>query len=143
MWIVTGSAMLVAMANFLFHKGYFEWEFILFLGFSHILFKTPTLEQKLHKTWKSNKQSDVAFWFMFHSSHIFVFWFLVFCSLYLRGFLSVFIRLAHLALKNVNKDFVIFLYFHNFIPKSDQKPKTKNGMNETLIDKIIHHSHSN
>ena len=26
-----------------------------------------------------------------------------------------------------------FLYFHNFVAKSDQKPKMKNGMNETLI----------
>jgi hypothetical protein len=31
----------------------------------------------------------------------------------------------------VNKDFVIF--FRNFIAKSDQKPKTKNGMNETNV----------
>ena len=48
-----------------------------------------------------------------------------------------FFRLAHLALQNVNKDYVIFLYFRNFVDKSDQKPKTKNGMNETTVVKII------
>ena len=40
--------------------------------------------------------------------------------------------LAHLALQNVNKDYVIFSYFRNFVAKSDQKPKTKNGMNEVF-----------
>ena len=40
--------------------------------------------------------------------------------------------LAYPALQNVNKDYEIFLYLHNFVAKSDQKPKTKNGMNETL-----------
>ena len=39
-----------------------------------------------------------------------------------------FFRLAHLALQNVNKDYVIFSYFRNSIAKSDQKQKTKNGM---------------
>ena len=67
----------------------------------------------------------------FYSPNIFMFWFLVFWSLYLLDFLSVFFRLVHLALQNVNKDYVIFSYFHNFIAKSDKKPKTKNGMNET------------
>ena len=51
----------------------------------------------------------------------------------LRDFLSSFFRLAHLPLQNVNKDYVIFLYFHNFVAQSDQKPKMKNGMNETLV----------
>jgi len=46
----------------------------------------------------------------------------------LRDFFPVFFRLAHFALQNVNKDYVIFLYFHNFVAKSDQKPKAKNGM---------------
>ena len=68
---------------------------------------------------------------LFHSSHIFVSWFLVFWSLKLRDFLSVFFRLAHLALQNVNKDYVIFSYFRNFVAKSDQRPKTKTGKNET------------
>ena len=36
-----------------------------------------------------------------------------------------------LALQNVNKDYPIFLYFHNFIAKIDQKPYTKNRTNET------------
>ena len=31
---------------------------------------------------------------------------------------------------------MIFLYFHNFVAKSDQKPKTKNGMNETIESHI-------
>ena len=43
------------------------------------------------------------------------------------SFLSIFFRLAHLALQNVNKDYVIFLYFRNFVAKSDQKPKRKNN----------------
>ena len=51
----------------------------------------------------------------------------------MRDFLSVFFRLAYLALQNVTKDYVIFSYFRNFVTKSDQKPKTKNGMNETLV----------
>ena len=70
---------------------------------------------------------------IFCSSHIFVFWFLVFWSLWLRDFLSDFFRLAHLALLNVNKDRIIFLYFCNIISKSDQKPKIKIGMNERLV----------
>ena len=49
-------------------------------------------------------------------------------------FFPVFFRLAHLALQNVNKDYVIFSNSRNFVAKSDQKPKTKNGMNETLIE---------
>ena len=52
-------------------------------------------------------------------------------------FFPVFFRLAHLALQNVNKDYVIFSYFRNFIAKSDQKPKTKNGMNETKNEFIF------
>ena len=44
----------------------------------------------------------------------------------MRDFLSSFFCLAHLALQNVNKDYVIFTYFCNFDAKSDQKPKTKN-----------------
>jgi hypothetical protein len=44
-------------------------------------------------------------------------------------FLLVFFRLAHLALHNVNKEYVIFLHFCNFVAKSEKKPKTKNGMN--------------
>ena len=44
-----------------------------------------------------------------------------------------FFRLAHLALQNVKKDCAICSYFCNFVAKSDQKPKTKNGMNETKV----------
>jgi len=46
-------------------------------------------------------------------------------------FFPVFFRLAHLALQNENKGYLIFSYFCKFIAKSDQKPKTKNRMNET------------
>ena len=70
------------------------------------------------------------------SSHIFIFWFLVFwyfghfsCVI----FFPFFFRLAHLALQNVNNNYIIFLYFCNFIGKNDQNPKTKNGMNETFV----------
>jgi len=52
----------------------------------------------------------------------------------LRDFISGFFRLAHFALQNVIKDYIIFSYFRNFVAKSDQKPKTKNGTNETLDD---------
>ena len=78
---------------------------------------------------------------MFLSSHIFVFWFLVFWSLSCVIFIPVFFRLAHLALQNVNKDYVIFSYFRNFIAKSDQKPKTKTKMNETLLKRYMRSSH--
>jgi hypothetical protein len=57
-------------------------------------------------------------------------------TLVIRDFLSVFFRLAHLDLQNVNKDYVTFSYLRNFIAKSDQKPKMKNGTKET-IDKFI------
>ena len=68
---------------------------------------------------------------MFRSSDIFVFWYFghFSCEIFLPGFFC----LAHLALQNVNKDYEIFSYFCNFIDKSDQKPKTKNGINETLL----------
>ena len=46
-------------------------------------------------------------------------------------FSFLFFHLAYLVLQNVNKDYIIFLYFRNFIVKGDQKPKTKNGMKET------------
>ena len=49
-----------------------------------------------------------------------------------------FFCLAHLALQNVNKGYVIFLYFRNFVNKSGQKPKTKNGMNETKVWLLSH-----
>ena len=38
-------------------------------------------------------------------------------------FFSVFFHLAHLVLQNVNKEYIIFLYFCNFIAQSDQKRK--------------------
>ena len=50
-------------------------------------------------------------------------------------FFPVFFRLAHLALQNINKDYLIFSYFRNFVAKKNQKPKTKNGMNETEVTK--------
>ena len=50
----------------------------------------------------------------------------------LRDFLFVFFRLAHLALQNPNKNYVIFSYFRNLVANSDQKPKTKNDMNVSI-----------
>ena len=38
-------------------------------------------------------------------------------------FFPLLFRLAHLALQNVKKDYVIFSYFCNLVAKSDQKPK--------------------
>ena len=60
---------------------------------------------------------------MFLLSTIFVFCFLVFWSLYLSDFLSIFFRLAHLAWQKVNKDYKIFSNFCNFEAKSDQNQK--------------------
>ena len=48
----------------------------------------------------------------------------------------VFFRLAHLALQKVSKGYVVFSYFQNSVAKSDQKPKTKNGMNKIIIDRL-------
>jgi len=48
-------------------------------------------------------------------------------------FFPVFFCLAHLALQNVNKDYVTFLYFCNFFAKNDQKPKTENGMTKVTF----------
>ena len=62
-----------------------------------------------------------GFWYFGHFSFVIYF--------------PVFFCLAHLALQNVNKDYIIFSYFHIFFAKSDQKPKTKNGMNETQVIK--------
>ena len=70
---------------------------------------------------------------MFCSSHFFVFGFLYFGHFICMIFFPVFLCLGHLALQNVNKDYIIFSYFRNFFAKSDQNPKTKNGMKETLI----------
>ena len=62
-------------------------------------------------------------------SDIFVYWFLV---TLVAWFSFRFFRLAHLALQNVNKDYIIFLYFCNFVAKSDKKPKTKYGINSRI-----------
>ena len=51
-------------------------------------------------------------------------------------FFFCFSCLALFALQNVNKHYTIFSYFRNFFAKRDQKPKMKNGMNETL-DSIL------
>ena len=58
--------------------------------------------------------SSFGFWYFGHFS----------CVI----FFPVFFRLAHLALQNVNKDYIIFLYFRNFITKSDQKPEILHEM---------------
>jgi hypothetical protein len=41
----------------------------------------------------------------------------------LHDFLLIFFCLAHRALQNVNKDYVIFLYFRHFLAKSEKKTK--------------------
>ena len=51
--------------------------------------------------------SSFGFWYFGHFS----------CVI----FFLVFFHIAHLALQNVNKDYVIFSYFCNFVAKSDQK----------------------
>ena len=63
--------------------------------------------------------SSFGFWCFGHFSCVIFFTFLF--------------RLIHLALQNVNKDYVIFLYFRNFIAKNDKKPKTKNGIIKTNV----------
>ena len=67
---------------------------------------------------------------MFCSSHIFVFCYFGHFTCVI--FFTVLSRLSHLALQNVNKD-----YFCNFIAKSDQKPKTKNGMNKRWMSENL------
>ena len=62
--------------------------------------------------------SSFGFWYFGHFS----------CMIFFLGFF----RLAHLTFQVVNKDQVIFLYFHNSVANSDQTPKTKNGMNKSL-----------
>ena len=69
---------------------------------------------------------------MFCSSHILSFGFWYFGLFSCVVFFLVFFCLANLTLPNVNKDYLLFLYFLNFVAKCDQKPKTKNGMNETI-----------
>ena len=51
-------------------------------------------------------------------------------------FLGFFLSLVHLALQNVNNDYIIFFYFLNFVAKSDQKAKMKNGMNKTMVSSV-------
>ena len=51
-------------------------------------------------------------------------------------FFFFFFLLDQFALQNVNKDYVIFSYFCNFVAQNDQKPKMKNGMNETSFKEI-------
>merc|ERR1712051_848297 len=62
--------------------------------------------------------SSFGFWYFRHLS----------CMI----FFLFFFHLAHLALQNVNKYYIIFSYFHNFVIKSDQKPKMKNWTKETF-----------
>ena len=76
-----------------------------------------------------NFQSFIYVWFIPCFHHL-VFGILV--TLVVWFSLRFFYCLAYLALQNVNKHYVIFLYFHNFVAKSDQKPKTKNGMSGTI-----------
>ena len=91
---------------------------------------------------------------MLRSSHIFVFWFLVFWSLQLHDFHSgFFFRLAHLALQNVNKYYIIFVYIQQGkmgktlknrkeshatkVTKIAKTKRRKYGMNETFVAIIL------
>ena len=67
-----------------------------FTHFEHLCFVHPIF-------------SSFGFWYFGHFS----------CVI----FFPFFSRLAHLALQNVNKDYVIVSYFRNLVAKSDQKPK--------------------
>ena len=78
-----------------------------------------------------NKNKSLSL-IMFRSSHIFVFWFFG-ILVTLVFFFPFFFPSSPSCLANVSKDYTIFLYFRNFVAKSDQKPKTKNGMNETEV----------
>ena len=70
---------------------------------------------------------------MLRSSHFFVFWYFGHFSCMI--FFPVFSVLP--ILQNVKKKiYVIFSYFRNFVAKSDQKPKTKNGMNKTIASEL-------
>ena len=73
---------------------------------------------------------------MFRSFHIFVFWFLVFWSLQLRDFLSVFFVLPNLPCKIEIK---ITWYFHNFVAKKDQKQKMGWTKQKTQLQQILVH----
>ena len=57
---------------------------------------------------------------------------------FVAWFSFIFFRFATLALQNVNKDHVIFLYFCNFFAKENQEPKTKNGMKETWMKNVFY-----
>ena len=61
--------------------------------------------------------SSFGFWYFGHFSCDFFFHF--------------FFRLAHFALQNVCKDYVIFSYFQHFLPKVTKKQKQKDKMNKT------------
>ena len=83
--------------------------------------------QDLYKSPKTSLKLDyhkyVFCLHLFRSSHIFFFWFLVFWVTLVAWFSFRFLCLAHLALQNVNKDYVIF----SFSWLRHQKwPKTKN-----------------
>ena len=64
---------------------------------------------------------------------LFDFWYFghFICMIFFPFFLLALHFALHLALQNVNKDYVIFSYFCNFVAKSDQKPKAKNEINIT------------
>ena len=55
----------------------------------------------------------------------------------MRDFLSAFFCPAHLALQNLKKDYLIFSYFHNFVPKSDQT-KNDEWVEENNCSEIVH-----
>ena len=88
------------------------------------------------RRWFSRNFSSIFVWKQkksnFSLSHIFStfgFWYFGHFSFVI--FFLFFSVLPIVPCKKVNIDYVIFLYFRNFVDKSDQKPKTNNGMNDT------------
>ena len=86
--------------------------------------------------------SKLHYWIFVHPIFLsFGFWY--FGHFRVVWFSFLFLSLAHVALQNVNKDYIIFPYFH----KSDQKPKTKMGWTkqktlQIIIHETFHHTHN-
>ena len=74
-----------------------------------ILINTYVIEKKTYWMSKTLGDYETSISFLFRSSLPYPY--------------AIFFRLAHLALQNVNKDYVVFLYFRNFVAKGGQKPK--------------------
>ena len=95
---------------------YWKWEFIFpcYLGLLTVKFS-------LLQIWLWNIYWLLVLRFVHPIFSPFGFWYFDHFSCVI--FFPVFFRLAHLALQNVNKDYIIFWYFRNFVAISNQKPK--------------------